>query len=75
MWRDSAVALLALGIGAGLRPGELVAAKGDDISVKGAAVSIRVGDGRIVPVSGTWARLLADLASRVEHGQLFADFG
>lgn len=71
MWRDSAVALLALGIGAGLRPVELLAAKGDDISVKRAAVSIRVADGRIVPVSGTWARLLADLASRVEHGQLF----
>ena len=71
MWRDSAVALLALGIGAGLRPGELVAAKRDDVSVKRAAVSIRVADGRIVPVTGTWARQLADLASRAEHGQLF----
>ncbi len=71
IWRDSAVALLALGIGAGLRPGELVAAKGDDVSLKRAAVSIRVGEGRIVPVTGTWARLLADLASRAGHGQLF----
>jgi len=70
MWRDSAVALLALGIGSGLRPGELVAAKGDDVSVKGAVVSIRVEE-RIVPVRGTWARLLADLASRAGHGQLF----
>jgi integrase len=71
MWRDSAVALLALGIGAGLRPGELVAVKRDDVSLKGAAVSIRVGEGRVVPVIGTWARLLADLASRAGHGHLF----
>lgn len=71
MWRDSAVTLLVLGIGAGLRPGELVAAKGDDVSLKGAAVSIRVGGRRVVPVAGIWARLLADLASRAGHSHLF----
>lgn len=69
--RDSAVALLVLGIGAGLRPGELVAAKGDDVSLKRAAVSVRVADGRVVPVTGIWARLLADLASRAGHSHLF----
>jgi integrase len=65
------VALLALGIGAGLRPGELVAAKGDDVSLKRAAVSIRVGEGRVVPVTGIWARLLAGLATRAGCGHLF----
>lgn len=70
-WRDAALLLLALGIGAGLRPGEVVAARGDDVSVSRAHVVVRARDGRVVPVGGTWARLLADLAHKAGRGHLF----
>jgi hypothetical protein len=47
--RRSALALLALGIGAGLRPGELAAAVGDDVLRQPEGVAVRVGPGASCP--------------------------
>jgi integrase len=51
--RASALALVVLGIGAGLRPGELVALRGDDVSRRGRQVMVRVSgpSARVVPVT------------------------
>ncbi len=51
--RSSAVAALALGIGAGLRAGELATATGDDVIVSPSGVAVRVATwaGRVVPVA------------------------
>ena len=51
--RASALAMVVFGIGAGLRPGELVALRGDDISRHGRQVTVRVGGlaARVVPVT------------------------
>jgi integrase len=41
--RAPALALVVFGIGAGLRPGELVALRGSDVSCRGYRVTVRVG--------------------------------
>ena len=63
--RASALALVVFGIGAGLRPGELVALRGDDISRHGGQVIVQVSGpaARAVPVTAdyagrAWARCL-----------------
>ena len=68
--RGSALMLLALGIGAGLRAGELAAAVGDDVTDKPRGVSVRVGGagGRTVPVSDVYAKTLAS-ASKTGVGR------
>jgi len=75
--RRSALALWALGIGAGLRAGELVAASGDDVVIgqSGVAVRVGMGAGRVVPVRGAYAPALATLAKDAGTGYLFCPGG
>jgi len=51
--RRSALAVVVFGIGAGLRPGELAALRGSDVSCRGRQVTVRVGRpaARVVPVT------------------------
>jgi integrase len=62
--RASALALVVFGIGAGLRPGELVALRGSDVSGPGSRVTVRVGGpaARMVPVAPPYAGRAAGLA-------------
>jgi hypothetical protein len=69
--RRSALALLALGMGAGLRAGELTAAVGDDVWRQPGGVSVRVGAGRAVPVRGLYAKAIGELAKQAGPGYLF----
>lgn len=73
--RSSALALLALGIGAGLRAGELAAAAGDDVMSERGRVKVRVGAGRVVPVAGVYGETLARQAKRAGPGHLFCPGG
>jgi len=66
-WRRySATMLLALGLGAGLRPSELIAAKGRDVTVTDTdvALDVRGARHRIVTLRGHEARLLGELVGR-----------
>lgn len=66
-WRRySATMLVALGLGAGLRTGELVAARGRDVIVEDADVSLRVRGvhHRLVALEGHEATLLRELVGR-----------
>jgi integrase len=77
-WRQgSAFMLLALGIGAGLRAGELAAAVGDDVTDKPRGVPVRVdgAGGRTVPVSGVYAKTLTQQAKQAGPGYLFCPGG
>src|SRR6266545_7041308 len=71
--RSSALAMVVFGIGAGLRPGELVALRGDDIFSHGRQVMVRVsGPGaRVVPVASRYAGRAWDLARRAGTGHVF----
>jgi integrase len=69
--RRSALALLALCIGAGLRAGELAAAVGDDVIASRSGVVVRVGAGRAVPVRGLYAKTITELAEQAGPGYLF----
>ena len=75
--RRSALALLALGTGAGLRAGELAAATGDDVIAHQSGLAMRVGTGtgRVVPVAGPYAKAVAELAKEARHGYLFCPGG
>jgi integrase len=75
--RASALAALVLGLGAGLRAGELAAATGDDVVVGQSGVAVRVGTGagRVVPVRGAYAPALAVLAKEAGTGYLFCPGG
>ena len=68
--RASALVLLALGIGAGLRPGELATAVAADIVAGGGGLTVHVHGPaeRAVPLKGTYAAAISDLAS---DGHLF----
>src|SRR5208282_2067458 len=56
--RSSALALVVFGMGAGLRPGELVALRGDDVTRHGRQVVVHAGGpaARLVPVTPDYAR-------------------
>ena len=71
--RASALAMVVFGIGAGLRPGELVALRGDDISRHGRQVTVRVGGpaARVVPVTSGYAARAGELARRAGSGHVF----
>jgi len=71
--RDSALALLLLGFGVGMRPGEVVLARGDDVSAAaGRVVALVRGElSRVVPVTERYAERLSDLARRVGSDHLF----
>jgi integrase len=62
--RASALALVVFGIGAGLRPGELVALRGCDVTRRGRQVVAGVGGpaARVVPVTADYARRARELA-------------
>ena len=55
--RSSALALVVFGIGAGLRPGELVALRGDDVIRHGRQAAVHAGGlaARLVPVTPDYA--------------------
>ena len=73
--RASASAFLALGIGAGLRAGELAAATGDDVIAGRGRVRVHVGAGRVVPVAGVYAKDLACQAKNASTSHLFCPGG
>ena len=64
--RASALAVVVFGIGAGLRPGELVALRGGDVTRHGRRVAVRVSGpaGRVVPVTPAYAGRAAGRAGR-----------
>lgn len=68
--RASALCFLALGIGAGLRPGELVGAVGPDIACRRGGIEVKTA-GRAVPVTGCFADVLARAARQAGAGHLF----
>jgi integrase len=69
----SAMALVVFGIGAGLRPGELVALRGGDVFRPGRQVLVQVrGPGaRVVPVASRYAGRAGELARRAGSGHVF----
>ena len=71
--RASALAMVVFGIGAGLRPGELVALRGSDLVRRGRRVMVRVGGpaARVVPVTAPYAGRAAGLAAGAGHAHLF----
>ena len=71
--RASALALVVFGIGAGLRPGELVALRGGDIVSRGRQVLVQVGGpaARVVPVTSRYAGRAWELARGAGGGHVF----
>jgi len=71
--RASALALVVFGIGAGLRPGELAALRGSDVSRGGRRVTVRAGGPavRVVPVTPAYAGRAAALAAAAGDDHLF----
>ena len=71
--RASALAMVVFGIGAGLRPGELAALRGTDVSRRGRRVTVRAGRlaARVVPVTSGYAGRAAGLAAAAGAGRLF----
>jgi integrase len=71
--RSSALAMVAFGIGAGLRPGELAALRGSDVTRGGGQVIVRVtaGPGRAVPAGSPYAGRAAELARHAGDGFVF----
>ena len=64
--RASALALVVFGMGAGLRPGELVALRGGDVFRRGCQVVVQVSgpSARVVPVTSGYAGRAWELARR-----------
>jgi integrase len=71
--RSSALAMVVFGIGAGLRPAELVALRGSDVIRRGRRVAVHVGGpaARVVPVTVPYAGRAAALAVGAGHAHLF----
>jgi integrase len=71
--RASALALVVFGIGAGLRPGELVALRGSDVTRRGRQVLVQVSGpaARVVPVTADYARRAGELARRAGSDFVF----
>jgi integrase len=71
--RSSALAMVVFGVGAGLRPGELAALRGSDVTRGGGQVVVHVtaGGGRAVPVAPAYAGRAAGLARRAADGFVF----
>ena len=71
--RASALAVVVFGIGAGLRPGELVALRGSDVIRRGRIVAVHAGGlaARVVPVTAAYAGRAAGLAAGAGNGHLF----
>ena len=71
--RASALAMVVFGIGAGLRPGELVALRGGDVTRHGRRVTVHVSGpaARVVPVTAGYAGRAWELARRAGSGHVF----
>jgi len=71
--RSSALALVVFGIGAGLRPGELVALRGSGITRHGRQVVVQVSGpaARLVPVTPDYAVRARELARRAGSDFVF----
>ncbi len=71
--RSSATAMVVFGIGAGLRPGELVALRGGDVARHGRQVTVRITGpaARAVPVASRYAGRACELARRAGRGFVF----
>jgi integrase len=71
--RAPALAMVVSGIGAGLRPGELAALRGNDVACRGRRVTVRVSGpaARVVPVTPAYAGRAAGLARGAGDGHLF----
>jgi integrase len=71
--RASALAMVVFGIGAGLRPGELVALRGSDLARHGrrVVVTVRGPAARVVPVTTGYAGRAAELARLAGEGFVF----
>jgi integrase len=71
--RASALTVVVFGIGAGLRPGELVALRGSDVTRHGRQVVVQAGGAaaRVVPVTWRYAGRAAALARGAGTGYLF----
>jgi integrase len=71
--RSSALAVIVFGIGAGLRPGELVALRGGDVTRHGRRVTVHVTGpaARAVPVTSRYASRAGELARRAGSGFVF----
>jgi integrase len=71
--RASALAMVVFGIGAGLRPGELVALRGSDVTRHGRRVIVQVSGpaARAVPVTPDYAGRAWQLARRAGSGFVF----
>jgi integrase len=65
--------MVVSGTGAGLRPGELAALRGDDIFRHGRQVMVRVSGpaARVVPVTSRYAGRAGELARRAGSGHVF----
>jgi integrase len=72
--RASALAMVVFGIGAGLRPGELAALRGTEVTARSGRAAVHVTAGpapRMVPVACRYARRAADLARLAGDGFVF----
>jgi len=71
--RASALALVVFGVGAGLRPGELVALRGGAVFRRGGRVTVHVSGpaARVVPVTADYAGRAWELARRAGSGFVF----
>ena len=71
--RSSALAMVVFGIGAGLRPGELVALRGGDVFRHGRQVMVQVSgpSARVVPVASGYAGRAWELARRAGSDFVF----
>jgi integrase len=71
--RSSAMAMVVFGIGAGLRPGELVALRGGDVARYGRQVTVRITGpaARAVPVASRYAGRACELARCAGSGFVF----
>ncbi len=71
--RSSALAMIVFGIGAGLRPGELVALRGSDVTRRGHQVLVQVSGpaARVVPVASRYAGRAWELARRAGSDFVF----
>ncbi len=71
--RSSALAMVVFGIGAGLRPGDLVALRGGDVFRDGRPVMVQVSGppARVVPVASGYAGRAWELARGAGSGHVF----
>lgn len=71
--RSSALAVIVFGIGAGLRPGELVTLRGGDVARHGRRVTVHIAGpaARAIPVTSRYAGRAGGLARRAGSGFVF----